>query len=166
MGDISKRKNIQKTVKAIDLLTQKGYKITLDVVGKVKDQKLFNKIKDLEYVNYLGYKSKEELLNIYRDNDIFILPSITETFGLVYGEAMSQGLPIIYTRGQGFDGQFKEGQVGYAVNSTDPNDIAEKIINLTNDYKERYNRCILNVKKFDWNKIGKEYNDLYRRYGV
>ena len=38
---------------------------------------------------------------IYRENDIYVMPSIIETFGLVYAEAMSQGLPVIYTRGQG-----------------------------------------------------------------
>ena len=43
------------------------------------------------------------------------MPSRYETFGLVYGEAMSQGLPIIYSKGQGVDGYFKEGTVGYGV---------------------------------------------------
>ena len=42
------------------------------------------------------------------------MPSITETFGLVYGEALSQGLLIIYTKGQGFDGQIKEKLAGYS----------------------------------------------------
>ena len=40
----------------------------------------------------------------------FCLPSHAETFGLVYVEAMSQGLPIIY-EGQGFDKQFQDGEV-------------------------------------------------------
>lgn len=40
------------------------------------------------------------------------MPSHKETFGLVYAEAMSQGLPIIYTKNQGFDGQFPDGYVG------------------------------------------------------
>jgi len=47
------------------------------------------------------------------------MPSITETFGLVYAEALSQGLPVLYTRGQGFDRQFEEGEVGYAVDCFD-----------------------------------------------
>jgi glycosyltransferase involved in cell wall biosynthesis len=58
---------------------------------------------------------KEKLLNNYRNSDIFIMPSYNETFGLVYIEAMSQGLPIIYTQNEGVDGYFKEGSVGYSV---------------------------------------------------
>ena len=100
IGDIDKNKNIITTISAIEILLEKGCEIKLNVVGKIKDQKIFDKIKELEYVNYLGYVSKEELIKIYRKNDIFILPSIHETFGLVYAEAMSQGLPVIYTRGK------------------------------------------------------------------
>src|SRR5690606_19135661 len=40
---------------------------------------------------------KEELIRIYRDCHLFVMPSRNETFGLVYVEAMLQGLPILYT---------------------------------------------------------------------
>ena len=62
------------------------------------------------------------------------MPSKTETFGLVYAEAMSQGLPVIYTRGQGFDGQFEEGEVGYSVDCKDKKEISMKIIDIINNY--------------------------------
>ena len=58
---------------------------------------------------------KEELIKLYRDSHIFTMPSITESFGLVYAEAMTQALPVVYTKGQGFDGQFPDGEVGYSV---------------------------------------------------
>ncbi len=161
VGDINKNKNIETTVKAIDILISKGYNVKLSIVGKVKDQKIYNKIKDLDYVDYLGYRSKEELINIYRENDIFILPSIHETFGLVYPEAMSQGLPVIYTRGQGFDGQFEDGEVGYSVDCYYPDEIAERIIDLNENYNKISNCCIRLVDKFDWVNISKKYNTLY-----
>lgn len=162
IGDINKNKNIETTVKAIKLLIEKGYNIKLDLVGKVKDQKLFNVIKDEEFVNYLGHKPKEELIQIYRDNDIFVMPSIHETFGLVYAEAMSQGLPLIYTRGQGFDGQFQNGEIGFAVDCFNENEIAEKIINISNDYKQISRNCINNLSVFSWNKISISYYSIYK----
>ena len=54
--------------------------------------------------------------------------SIMETFGLVYAEAMSQGLPIIYTKGQGFDEQFDEGKVGYHADCFNIEEIVKRII--------------------------------------
>ena len=104
---------------------------------------------------------KEELINEYRSHDIFLMPSITEAFGLVYAEAMSQGLPVIYTKGQGFYGQFPEGCVGYAVDCKDPHDIANKIVKVLNDYKVISKACTEEVDKFAWQRISQDYSNLY-----
>jgi len=161
IGDIIRNKNIETTVKAIELLIKKGYKVKLDVVGKVKDQKIFDKIKDLNFVDYLGYKSKEELIQIYRENDIFVMPSIHETFGLVYAEAMSQGLPVIYTRGQGFDGHFEDGKVGYSVNCYDYEEISNKVHEIITKYETISSKAVKGVQKFKWDNIAKDYLDVY-----
>lgn len=160
VGDINENKNILTTVKALQLLMQQGYAIELDVVGKIKNKNIFNKIKDIDFVNYLGYKFKEELIEIYRENDIFILPSIHETFGLVYAEAMSQGLPVIYTKEQGFDEQFENGKVGYSVTNSE-RDIVNKIKLILNNYNSISEGCILRSEKFMWENISKEYLKIY-----
>ena len=162
VGLICRRKNQFTTIKAIRLLQRKGFEIKYTVVGKVKDKKLYRHIKNLPYVQYISHSSKEELLKIYRENDIFVMPSITETFGLVYAEAMSQGLPVIYTRGQGFDGQFEEGEVGYSVNSLDIDDIAKKVVSILNNFNEISKRCIRVVDRFNWNKIANDYSRVYK----
>lgn len=161
VGAISKRKNIDTSISAIEILNKKGFNITFTIVGKIVDEDIFKKIKELPYVNYIQHISKEELIKVYRDNDIFIMPSKTETFGLVYAEAMSQGLPVIYTRGQGFDGHFEEGEVGYSVNCFDANEITEKIINIINVYEELSKRCIKLCDRFNWKVIAKQYESLY-----
>lgn len=161
VGAISKRKNILTTIHAINILKQKGYNIRFTIVGEIVDEVIYNKIQKFDFVKYLPPKQKDELLMIYRENDIYVMPSITETFGLVYPEAMSQGLPVIYSKGQGFDGQFEDGEVGFAVNCFDSNEIAERIINIVNDYSNLSKRCILYSDNFDWNKIGNIYKKLY-----
>ena len=66
--------------------------------------------------SYLGRISgMDAMKRFYADCDVLLVPSSAETFGMVYLEAMSQGVPVLYTKGQGFDGQFPEGEVGYAV---------------------------------------------------
>jgi len=162
VGIISKRKNQLTTTRVVKLLQKKGYKIKYTVVGKILDKKIYRQIKDLPYVQYIPHTSKENLLDIYRENDIFVMPSVTETFGLVYAEAMSQGLPVIYTRGQGFDGQFEEGEVGYSVNSLDIDDIAKKVVSILNNFNEISKRCIRVVDRFNWNKIANDYSRVYK----
>jgi len=55
---------------------------------------------------------------------------------------MSQGLPVIYTRGQGFDGQFSEGEVGYSVDPNSPDEIASKIKAVLGDYERLSKRAL------------------------
>ncbi len=91
------------------------------------------------------------------------MPSITETFGLVYAEAMSQGLPVIYSKGQGFDQQFDNGQVGYAVNCFDINEISCRIQDILSNYNSISSNCLKNVSKFNWKKIIGDYVILYSK---
>ena len=159
-GVIDKNKNISKTCEAIKLLESEGWDIEFIVVGKIKDKDAFAAIK--KFINYVGPKTKEELINIFRQSDLFIMPSHTETFGLVYAEAMSQGLPVLYTKGQGFDGQFLEGVVGYAVSDTDARDISVKIKKCILNYEKLRKNCLTFVNKFRWDEICKKYISIYQ----
>lgn len=163
VGVVNKNKNIERTVKAIEILLKKGLNPKLTVIGKVKDQSVYTHIKTLQYVNYIEPKPREELLGIYRQNDIFVMPSIHESFGLVYAEAMSQGLPVIYSRGQGFDGQFIEGEVGFNVDSFNVDDIANRIEEILIKYKSISQNCIQQSERFKWSKIANQYNEIYER---
>ena len=76
---------------------------------------------------------------------------------------MLQSLPVIYSLGQGFDGQFKEGEVGYHVDKLNPDDIQDKILKIIENYDEISKRCYEKFTKFDWKKISKKYIDLYSK---
>ncbi|MBZ2174079.1 glycosyltransferase [Schnuerera sp. xch1] len=91
-------------------------------------------ISECPFIKYISYCQKE-LVNHYRDPDIFVMSSKYGTFGLVYAEAMSQGLPVIYIRGQGFDGQVNEGEVGYSVQYDSAEEIAKRIEDILDNYE-------------------------------
>jgi glycosyltransferase involved in cell wall biosynthesis len=160
VGDDSKRKNLVSLIKACDILINQEVNLELCVVGDVSDGTQRNYRKK-DYIKFMGRMTKEQLLLEYRNNDIFVLPSIIETFGLVYPEAMSQGLPVIYTSGQGFDRQFQEGVVGYSVDCLSPKDIAKKILKVNKEYDVISSRCLTLVDRFRWGNIIKEYINLY-----
>ena len=89
------------------------------------------------------------------------MPSRRETFGLVYVEAMSQGLPVIYTKGQGFDGHFSEGEVGYRVVYNNSKEIAHRILDIQKDYSDISKRAFTHARKFNWNDLSEEYVKIY-----
>ena len=106
-------------------------------------------------------KSHMELIEEYRKADIFALLSKTESFGIVYAEAISQGLPILYTKGEGFDTQFDDGVVGHAVDLSKNGDFVQKLESILKDYEGFSKRALEGASKIDWKKIGRRYSELY-----
>lgn len=162
-GRIDKNKNIPTTQKALAMLQQKGYSVSLTVVGKVADQQVYEQIQKDPNTKCLPPVQKEELAELYRQHDMFVMPSFTETFGLVYAEAISQGLPVVYSRGQGFDEQFPEGTVGYRADASSASSVAEAIEKIITDYNRITDGLSEHAKCFSWDKILLQYTDIYRQ---
>ena len=161
VGNIEKNKNQLLVCEALKRIQESGTKVIYNTVGKINDKKYWGKIKSYSFVEYHKPVPKEELISYYNNSDYFVLVSHAETFGLVYPEAMSQGLPVIYTRGQGFDGQYKDGVVGYAVSDKDYNELENVLTLLSNNYGELSQNCIEKSAVYNWHDIAKQYNDLY-----
>ena len=166
VGEFIKRKNIIVSMKVARKLEELGYNIKFLIIGG--KGRYENKVKKVAKMNkdiieiYGRIEEREKLLNMYQKSDIFLMPSRNETFGLVYIEAMSQGLPIIYSKGEGLDGYFKEGKIGYSVNPNDVNDIVKKIEMIIYNYNNISKNCYNLVEKFSWEKIAKIYYNIYK----
>lgn len=163
VGDIEQNKNQKKVLDACKKLNNMGFDTEYHIVGRKKDRKYFAKICEEEWVFYDGTKNQKELINDYRKNEIFVLPSFKETFGLVYAEAMSQGLPVIFSQGEGFDKQYEQGEVGYSVNPEDSDEIAERVLDIRNNYEQISKNCVDAVDRYSWESIGKKYTELYEQ---
>ena len=163
VGRIDYNKNIELTQSVVDKLNSKGMSCVLYVVGRPYNKRIYNNLLKDPNIICNEWLPKEELIKFYTQSDIFVMPSHKETFGLVYAEAMSQGLPVIYTRGQGFDKQFEDGMVGYSISDTSPKELEEKIIDIVSNYSELSKNCMEMSKKFEWDKICELYYKIYKK---
>lgn len=161
IGKIDKNKNMLTILKVLDVLKSKNYDVKFTVVGQIVNKDVYNILKNSKETTIINYLSKEELIKVYRKNDIYLMPSIHETFGRVYAEAMTQGLPVIYSKGQGFDGIFEDGKVGFSVPSKNVNYIADCIEKIMQNYFDISRNCIEESKQFDWKFITRQLSDFY-----
>lgn len=165
VGRIYKYKNIHNVINALKVLeTESVYQFEFNIVGKIIDQKYFEHIMKENKINYLGYHNKIEIKKIMDESEIFVMPSLGETFGLVYIESLSQNLPIILSENEGIDKFFEDGKFGKSVDPNNPSDIAAGILNVINNYDVIQN----NLKdknfltEFVWKEIGVKYSSIYR----
>ncbi|MFP5234981.1 MAG: glycosyltransferase family 4 protein [Acidobacteriota bacterium] len=68
-------------------------------------------------VHFAGFLYDKELASAYASSDIFVMPSRTETLGLVVLEAMCSGLPVVAARAGGISEMIQDGVSGYLVGS-------------------------------------------------
>ena len=160
-GDINANKNLETTVDAMKILEKMGYKVSFKVIGAIKDSKRKRLLKKAKGIEYYPFSPKEVIIKHLRQADIFVMPSFSETFGLSYVEAMSQGIPVIYSRGQGFDKYFEDGIVGYGVNPADACEIAKKILMILNRYDIISKSCLEKSSFFKWSNIAAMYQKIY-----
>ncbi len=169
VGEIRKNKNILGVIEATRILYERRLDVRLSIVGfglndEVSYAKGVRKTSGtLNYVELVEQiKDRAILKRYYREADIFVMPSFTETFGLVYSEALSQGLPLIWSKGQGIDGHYKEGEIGYSVNPKNPENIAEEVIKIMDRYLEISHFCSAQASLFSQERIGTIYKSLYQ----
>jgi glycosyltransferase involved in cell wall biosynthesis len=166
-GEIRRNKNIDGTIKALQILNNKGYNFHFDIVGMgLHDQKSYLRtiIKTANKTNFITLHpvaNQAGLLNFYRNSHLFIMPSFTESFGLVYLEALSQGVPVIYSINEGFDKSFENGVIGSSADPHNPDSIATAIEKVLNDYRQIQRNCIEAVNRFDWEIIAEDYIRIY-----
>ena len=120
-ANLIKRKNIDKLILAMENL--EGFDLT--VVGDGKElgnlKNLRNRAELLSHkhkVTFLGRLPHEKVLEEMQKADIFILPSVNETFGMVYLEAMASSCITVCTKGDGVDGIIKDSENGFLCEPT------------------------------------------------
>lgn len=163
VGSLSKRKNITGLIKAVLDLKADFPDLSITVVGSGGNAEDDVKLLAEKYpraVRLLGkVDDPDKLIEIYREHEIFAMPSFNETFGLVYIEALTQGLPVLYSKNEGVDG-FLPSLSGISV---DPHDF-ERIKLGLREIIESYDVLStsgLNYERFSWDNIAIEYNRLY-----
>ncbi|MGO1368555.1 glycosyltransferase [Senegalia sp. (in: firmicutes)] len=167
VGYLRHEKGIQYLINAIKMIINKNLQqdIYLYLVGDGEEKeklKTLVKEKGLEKrIIFKGYVPLGEMLfEIYRESDIFILPSISEGTPRVLIEAMANGMPVIATDVGGIPYTIKDGYNGLLIKPEESNELFTAITRVILD-RELRKKLIYNGYKFAYeNTLEAHINEL------
>ncbi|NRT90799.1 glycosyltransferase [Clostridium beijerinckii] len=150
VGRLERRKGIHTIFEAIPKIIQKYPNLEFRFVGndEVMDQILgttFRKYFNKKYGNtnwaknviFLGQISNEEKEQEFVNCDIFIAPSLYESFGIILIEAMSAKKPVIGCRIGGMQEIIKDNYNGFLIDVEDSKQLVDRLEALINDQSIR-----------------------------
>ena len=143
--------------------------IILEIGGSGREEnQLKNLAKQLgieHQIKFLGMLSRSQVRDLLYRADAFVLPSLYETFGVVFIEAMATGLPVIGTRSGGPEEIIINDELGLLVEPGKVRELKEAlIIMLKNITSGCYNSEIIRdytVKNYSQDIVLKKLNAIY-----
>lgn len=160
VGTLQPRKNITRLIEAMSLLENK--EVQLVIVGKkgwLYEEILAapEKFGVSNRVKFLDFVDNEDLPDLYKHAEVFVLPSLYEGFGLPVLEAMKEGCPVITSNVSSLPEA--GGDAALYVDPENTQDIAKKIDIVLSDEKLRttmIKKGYAHIKNFSWEKTAKE----------
>jgi glycosyltransferase involved in cell wall biosynthesis len=128
IGQLIPRKGLECLLEACVMLKQQGYNnYTLLIIGEGEQRKeleAFSKAQSLP-VQWVGWIDYDSLGAYFKQSDVFVLPTIEDTWGMVILEAMTFGKPILCSKGAGASEMVIEGENGYLFEPEDIEGLAK-----------------------------------------
>jgi glycosyltransferase involved in cell wall biosynthesis len=103
-----------------------------------------------ENIVFTGAIANKDLSEVYQQQDVFILPSKSETWGLVVEEALNNGLPVIVSDRVGCGADLATPPYGLVFKYDSAESLRSSILKMTDT--EYYNNLRLNISKLDFKK--------------
>lgn len=169
LGNTDPKKNTPGVLKAYSaLLKEMDKKIPLVMLDFDEDalERILNDIGDpdlKEHILLTGYVINKDLPAIYNLSELFLYPSLRESFGIPILEAMSCGTPVITSNTSSMPEV--AGDAGMTVDPHDPSQIKEAILRLLNDNKLKANlisKGYMQAEKFSWANMARDVLNIYK----
>ncbi len=161
-------KGVPYLLEALTRLREKRDDFMLDIVGdgpnRAEYEELSRKLGLQDIVCFHGSKAKQEVAKFMRRCDIFVLPSLFETFGVVLIEVLACGKPVIATEIGGVN-EIITKEVGLLVPPGDSKALADAIDYMLDHYQDYSPGKISQYAKenFSYEVVGRKLDEIYRK---
>lgn len=140
-------KNMKRLLKAFSMLEDKSYKLKIIGGGEYtsKVEEWISKYKLHDRVELLGAIENSKIHKYYSEALAYLMPSVSESFGMAYFESLYNGTPILYPKGM-MDGIFDN--IGSEADPLSTNSIKEAIEDIIKN-NDKYRKNIYELKKIN-----------------
>ena len=142
VGRLSREKGYEDLLDVFKLIHQEEPSWRLDIIGdgaqkNLLGDRIFNEgLK--ECVTLHGFQDKTFINNLLSKSSIYLMTSVTESFGIVLIEAMSYGLPCVaFDSAEGATELIQDGVNGYLISYRNKEEYAKKVVELIRNKKLR-----------------------------
>lgn len=160
-----REKDLATLVNISDIFETQGDNVKFVIVGEGPDEEDL-KI-NMPNALFMGKRTGEDLSKIFASCDVFLFPSLTETFGNVVLEAMASGLPVVAAAAGGPLDIVKDGKTGFFAEPKNALDFYQKTKRILED-SELYNRmsraAIDHARLQDWDNLCSDLFATYKKF--
>jgi D-inositol-3-phosphate glycosyltransferase len=175
VGRIQPIKGVDVAVEAMATIVDRHHDATLVVVGGPSGPRGGSEMTALRRravelglaakVRFVGPVPHGFVPDLYRAADVVMVPSRSESFGLVAAEAQACGTPVVATRIGGLTDVVDDGATGFLIDGWDPEDHAEAVLRFLDDPELAAKMGASAVKwsrRFSWDATFRRYIELYK----
>ena len=167
IGRLSKEKGFVDLIEVCSYVKEfiPDFKLHLvgDGVERETIEKEIHKFNLEDNIIMYGFLKTEDINNLLKEASLYVMPSFTESFGIVLLEAARYGIPAISFKNSGANEIISNNWDGYLIDDRDKKMMAKRIVELLknknrriimgrNAYKKSLTYSIDNVMK-EWNKL-------------
>lgn len=164
-GRLSVQKGAEFFLKAAKLVLQKKDGVQFVIAGKGELlSKLIEMSFDLginDHVSFIGFVDQNQIHDLYKQCDIFVMPSVSEPFGIVALESIAQKTPVIISKTSGVA---EIARSTIRVDFWDTEKMAMSIISALNYQElceEMGEKAFKELRKYTWNDSARDTKKVY-----
>ena len=173
LGNTDPKKNTEGTLKAFsDFIQQTGtdHKLVMLDFDRSELEKLLDEIGDKALIDRIvltGYVVNTDLPSIYCLCEVFLYPSLRESFGIPMLEAMACGVPVITSNTSSMPEV--AGTAAFIIDPYKPEQITDALIQVTNNHnlkRQLIEKGLQQSAKFSWRAMASEVLEIYTQINM
>lgn len=175
VGRLERLKGVDIAIRALAVLRGRGHPgarlLVLGADSRDADESEMERLKGVasaagvrDAIEFVGSVAHHELPYFYSAADLCVMPSYTESFGLVGLEAQACGCPVVASDVSGLRSVVRDGVTGFLVAGDDPADYADRIGRLLDDpelARQMGRRGQLLAQRFSWSRTADRLAELF-----